>query len=202
MPWEVRTYPKPKKASTKRAWRYLNVLMKDENALKSHPKGLPWWSDARGTSLILIRGDRIPHASWSRSQGLEQKQYCNKFNTDFKNKKNLSHPNLNSSMKIMLTIRNTSSPQKKVTLYFLQKLSCFYHLGPDRTSLIPLPYDRLSNIWRQISTPPESNYIENGRKNGRERKEMELCMSVMNEASHIETDFFFLPPPHHRLTAL
>lgn len=95
-------------------------------------------------------------------------------------------------MKTMLTIRNISSPQKKVTLYFLQKLSCFYHLGQDRTSLIPLPYDRLSNIWRQISSPPESNYIENGRKNGRERKEMELCM--MNKASHMETGFFFFYP--------
>ena len=176
--------------------------MKDEDALKSHPKGLPWWSDAGGTSLIPDQGDRIPHASWSRSQGLEQKQYCNKFNKDLKKKNLKVIPNLNSSVKIMLTIRNTSSPQKKVTLYFLQKLSCFYHLGPDRASLIPLPYDRLSNIWRQISSPPESNYIENGRKNGRERKEMELCMSVMNEASHIETDFFFLPPPHHRLTTL
>ena len=95
VPWEVRTYPKPKKVSTKRAWHYLNVSMKDEDALKSHPKGLPWWSDAGCTSLIPNQGDRIPHASWSRSQGLEQKQYCNKFNKDFKNKKNLKViPNL------------------------------------------------------------------------------------------------------------
>ena len=28
---------------------------------------------------------RIPHASWPKHQNIKQKQYCNKFNKDFKN---------------------------------------------------------------------------------------------------------------------
>ena len=38
-------------------------------------------------------GAKIPHASWPKNQGIEQRQYCNKFYKDFKNgphqKKNL-----------------------------------------------------------------------------------------------------------------
>ena len=32
-----------------------------------------------------IPGRLIPHDSWPKSQNIEQKQYCNKFNKDFKN---------------------------------------------------------------------------------------------------------------------
>ena len=43
-------------------------------------------SNAGGVGLIPGWGDKIPHASWPKSQNLKkQDQYCNKFNRDFKN---------------------------------------------------------------------------------------------------------------------
>ena len=35
--------------------------------------------------LIAIQGAKIPHASRPNNQKITQKQYCNKFNKDFKN---------------------------------------------------------------------------------------------------------------------
>ena len=34
-------------------------------------------------------GAKIPHASWKNPQNIKQKQYCNKFNKDFKKKSHL-----------------------------------------------------------------------------------------------------------------
>ena len=42
-------------------------------------------STARSVSLISGQGTKIPHASWPKNQNIKQKQYCNKFNEDFKN---------------------------------------------------------------------------------------------------------------------
>ena len=42
-------------------------------------------SIAGGAGLISGRGAKIPHASWPKNQNIKQKQYCNKFNKDFKN---------------------------------------------------------------------------------------------------------------------
>ena len=54
-------------------------------------KTLP--SNAGGEGSIPGRGAKIPRASQPKNQNLKQKQYCNKFNKDFKNgpykKKNL-----------------------------------------------------------------------------------------------------------------
>ena len=41
-------------------------------------------SNSGGACSIPDRGTRIPHASQSRNQNTEQKQYCNKCNKDFK----------------------------------------------------------------------------------------------------------------------
>ena len=41
-------------------------------------------SNAGGVGSIPGRGAKIPHASWPKTQNLKQKQYCNKFNKDFK----------------------------------------------------------------------------------------------------------------------
>ena len=41
--------------------------------------GFPW--GAKGTSW----GTKIPHTLWPKSQNIQQKQYCNKFNKDFEN---------------------------------------------------------------------------------------------------------------------
>ena len=41
-------------------------------------------SNAGGTGLIPGQGAKIPHASGPKNQNIKQKQYCNKFNKDFK----------------------------------------------------------------------------------------------------------------------
>ena len=46
-------------------------------------KTLP--SNAGGVGSIPGGGAKIPHASRSKNQNIKQKQYCNKFNKDFKN---------------------------------------------------------------------------------------------------------------------
>ena len=54
-------------------------------------KTLP--SNVGDAGLIPGWGTKIPHASWPKNQNMKQKQYCNKFNKDFKkwstSKKNL-----------------------------------------------------------------------------------------------------------------
>ena len=42
-------------------------------------------SNAGGVGLIPAQGAKIPHASWPKNQDIKEKQYCNKFNKDFKN---------------------------------------------------------------------------------------------------------------------
>ena len=42
-------------------------------------------SNARSAGLIPGWGAKIPHALQPKNQNMKQKQYCNKFNKDFKN---------------------------------------------------------------------------------------------------------------------
>ena len=42
-------------------------------------------SNAGGAGSIPGQGAEIPHASLPKNQNIKQKQYCNKFNKDFKN---------------------------------------------------------------------------------------------------------------------
>ena len=42
-------------------------------------------SSAGGAGSIPSWEAEIPHAWWSKYQNMKQKQYCNKFNKDFKN---------------------------------------------------------------------------------------------------------------------
>ena len=46
-------------------------------------KTLP--SNAGGAGSIPGRGAKTPHSSGPKNQNTKQKQYCNKFNKDFKN---------------------------------------------------------------------------------------------------------------------
>ena len=46
-------------------------------------KSLP--SSAGGVGLIPGWGAKIPHVSRPKNENIKQKQYCNKFNKDFKN---------------------------------------------------------------------------------------------------------------------
>ena len=41
-------------------------------------------SEAGGASSIPGRGAKTPHASRPKNQNIKEKQYCNKFNKDFK----------------------------------------------------------------------------------------------------------------------
>ena len=41
--------------------------------------------NAGGVDSIRGQGAEIPHALQSKNQTIKQKQYCNKFNKDFKN---------------------------------------------------------------------------------------------------------------------
>ena len=42
-------------------------------------------SNAGGDASIPGQGAMIPHTSWPENQKVKRKQYCNKFNKDFKN---------------------------------------------------------------------------------------------------------------------
>ena len=42
-------------------------------------------SKAAGVGSITGQGAKTPHASRPKNQNIKQKQYCNKFNKDFKN---------------------------------------------------------------------------------------------------------------------
>ena len=63
-------------------------------------KTLP--SNAGNTDSIPGWGSEIPHASWTKNQNVKQKEYCNKFNEDFKTgphqnrKKERNQPNVTS----------------------------------------------------------------------------------------------------------
>ena len=59
---------------------------------KSYPTGLPLAVQrlrlpfkAEGVGLIPGQGAEIPDALWPKNQNIKQKQYCYKFNKDFKN---------------------------------------------------------------------------------------------------------------------
>ena len=41
--------------------------------------------NAGGAGSIPGQGAKIPHDLWLKNQNIKQKQYCNKFNKDFKN---------------------------------------------------------------------------------------------------------------------
>ena len=63
-----------------------------QESFKSEIKGFPDSpvvktspSKAGGVSLIPGQGIKIPNASQPKNQNIKQKQYCNKFNKDFKN---------------------------------------------------------------------------------------------------------------------
>ena len=45
-------------------------------------KTLP--SHSAGAGSIPGQGARIPHTSWPKNKNIKQKEYCNKFNKDFK----------------------------------------------------------------------------------------------------------------------
>ena len=74
-------------------------------------------SNAGGVGLIPGRGAKIPYASRPKNQNMKQKQYCDKFNKDFKNgphQKNLKKKKIN---KIQTFIQHT----------FYKHLICIRH---------------------------------------------------------------------------
>ena len=84
-----------------------------DDLLKSK-EGLPWWPSgedflpiAGGAGSIPGQGAEIPQASQPKkkknSQNIKQKQYCNKFNQDFKNgpHKKKKKENLKKSKRVL-----------------------------------------------------------------------------------------------------
>ena len=57
-------------------------------------------SNAGSTGLIPGQGGNIPHALREKNTNIKQKQYCDKFNKDFK-----SGPHKNSFLKINLIFK-------------------------------------------------------------------------------------------------
>ena len=76
----------PPAAATLSQGRHLNLEERDfpgGPVVKTSP------SNADGAGSIPGQGAKIPHASQPKNQNIKRKQYCNKFNKDFKN-----HPHL------------------------------------------------------------------------------------------------------------
>ena len=63
----------------------------DENyQIRDFPSGpviKTWPSNAGGAGSIPGQGTKIPHALWPKKQNIKWKQYCNKFNKEWKKKK-------------------------------------------------------------------------------------------------------------------
>ena len=64
------------------------VFLKTKKSKRDFPGGpvvKTLSSNAGGAGSNPGRGAKIPHASGPKNQNIKQKQYCNKFNKDFKN---------------------------------------------------------------------------------------------------------------------
>ena len=84
-------------------------------------------SNAGGTGLIPGQGAKIPHASQPKNRNTKQKQYCNKFNKDFKN---------GPHQKKKIFIKNLFS--KSVSLFLFCKSVHLYHLYVESKKMIQL----------------------------------------------------------------
>ena len=62
-------------------------------------------SSAGGAGSIPGRGAKIPHASQPKNQNIKQKQYCNKFNKDFKNGPHQKKKNLKKEKNVLCSWR-------------------------------------------------------------------------------------------------
>ena len=63
----------------------MNLRLNQLGGFPSGPLVRTSRSNAGGAGSIPGWGAKIPQALWSQNQNVTQKQYCNKFNTDFKN---------------------------------------------------------------------------------------------------------------------
>ena len=63
-------------------------MLLEKTIIRDFPGGpliKPSSSNAGSAGSIPVQGANISHASWPKNQNIKQKQYCNKFNKDFKN---------------------------------------------------------------------------------------------------------------------
>ena len=65
--------------------RKISIKVKDSGEFSGSPLVETSSSNAGGLGSIPGQGVKIPHSSWPKKQNIKQKQYCNKFNKDFKN---------------------------------------------------------------------------------------------------------------------
>ena len=61
------------------------MTLQDKKDLPGTPGVKNFTFQCRGASSIHDEAVKIPHVSWPKKQTIKQKQYCNKFNKDFKN---------------------------------------------------------------------------------------------------------------------
>ena len=84
-------------------------------------KTLP--SSAGDAGLIPDQEDKIPYASWPKNKNIKQKQYCNKFNKDFKNDLcqqnifNIWKKNKNDVTLVLSTLMHVCSVISRVWLF-------------------------------------------------------------------------------------
>ena len=68
----------------KNIWKFLHIKSTSGEFLGG-PVGETSPSNAGDMGLTPGWGAKIPHASWPKYQNINQKQYCHKFNKDFRN---------------------------------------------------------------------------------------------------------------------
>ena len=98
-------------------------------------------SNAGGAGSVPGRGAKIPHASGPKNQNIKQKQYCNKFNKDFKNgphqknlfKEMLFKKELRDSVLHLDILLAFSRPHWNVNFTRAGILVCFIHGFVPRT---------------------------------------------------------------------
>ena len=128
-------------------------------------KGLPWRSvvktlpsSAGGAGSIPGWGAKIPHASWPKYQNIKQKQYCNKFNKDFKNgphQKNLKKKKKEIARKVggVILPLNDVPVEKSHTELFIHLLCCVSRPNQIIAALLPREtvlkqhFNCTSNVW-------------------------------------------------------
>ena len=100
-------------------------------------------SNAGGVGSIPGRGANVPHASQPKNQNIKQKQYCNKFNKDFKRMVHIKKKSLGKKKKKRKRNLGVNKPGHRLLCHLSHPLghnlyilppACFCHLS---TSLSP-----------------------------------------------------------------
>ena len=111
---------------------------------------------AGGAGLIPGRGAKIPHASRPKDRNIKQKQYCNKFNKDFKNgphQKKISFLKKRPWKIIFLICKRLLI--KILTILFTFSFNSYRRRWPLQQGMLS-PYILGLPLWSQ---PPEASWL-------------------------------------------